>query len=86
MELDDLRTQIDKVDNQLHDLLMERAEIVLEIGKYKAKSTQPIFSPRSANENLAQADCQASGKLSKGSFAAFVDGNDGGFYPYARRL
>ena len=45
MELDDLRTQIDKVDNQLHDLLMERAEIVLEIGKYKAKSTQPIFHP-----------------------------------------
>lgn len=42
--LDDLRRRIDEVDNNLHDLLMERARVVLEIARHK-KRGQPAFRP-----------------------------------------
>jgi chorismate mutase/prephenate dehydratase len=43
--LDDLRRQIDAVDDQVHDLLMRRTEIVEAIGKEKKDGRMPAFRP-----------------------------------------
>jgi len=43
--LDELRRQIDVIDDQLHDLLMRRTEIVEAIGKEKKDGKVPAFRP-----------------------------------------
>ncbi len=43
--VDDLRRQIDSLDNQIHDLLMDRAELVLKIGEEKRKSKVQVVQP-----------------------------------------
>jgi len=45
MSLEELRKQIDKIDNQLVQLLNERASVVIEVGKLKSKADKPIYSP-----------------------------------------
>src|SRR5258707_5120237 len=43
--LDDLRRQIDELDDQLHDLLMRRTEVVEAIGKEKKDGKVSAFRP-----------------------------------------
>lgn len=43
--LDDLRQKIDGVDRRLVALLNERAELVVEVGRYKRGSGTPIYAP-----------------------------------------
>lgn len=43
--LDELRTQIDRIDNALHDLLMERAAVVEKVGEIKGKDNLTLLSP-----------------------------------------
>src|SRR5256714_1282546 len=43
--LEQLRAQIDKIDEQLVDLLNSRARVVVEIGKLKQNSNAPIYAP-----------------------------------------
>lgn len=43
-KLDDLRREIDEIDDALHDLLMRRTEVVLKIGAAKQKG-RPFFRP-----------------------------------------
>jgi len=43
--LDDLRARIDDYDQQIVKLLNARAEVVVEIGKTKLASGEPIYSP-----------------------------------------
>jgi chorismate mutase/prephenate dehydratase len=45
MSLEELRNKIDRLDNQLIELLNERARIVIEIGKLKNKTGGPIYAP-----------------------------------------
>ena len=45
MSLKDLRERIDQIDNQLVELLNERARIVIEIGKLKNKTGGQIYAP-----------------------------------------
>src|SRR4029078_2548241 len=45
MSLDDLRQQIDAVDEELVALLNRRADIVVEIGRIKNAGGTPIYSP-----------------------------------------
>jgi chorismate mutase/prephenate dehydratase len=45
MNLDELRKQIDLVDEELVALLNRRAEIVVEIGRLKSGSGTPIYAP-----------------------------------------
>ena len=42
-ELDHLRHQIDAVDDHIHDLLMQRAELVLRVGQAKGKQSEAVF-------------------------------------------
>lgn len=43
--VDDIRTKIDKLDNTIHDLLMERADLVLRIGEEKRKHKVQVVQP-----------------------------------------
>ena len=43
--LDDLRRQIDRIDNAIHDLLMERASVVEQVGEIKGKDNVALLSP-----------------------------------------
>jgi len=45
MGLDDLRKQIDAIDQELVDLLNKRAEVVVEVGKRKNTDGTPIYAP-----------------------------------------
>ncbi len=41
--LKEFRARLDKIDEQLQDLLNQRASIALEIGKEKCKDKSPVF-------------------------------------------
>ncbi|MBU2597173.1 MAG: chorismate mutase, partial [Planctomycetes bacterium] len=43
MNLEDLRRQIDQIDSKLVELLNQRAQVVIEIGKLKADG--PVYAP-----------------------------------------
>ncbi|MHC4742324.1 MAG: prephenate dehydratase [Planctomycetota bacterium] len=45
MTLDDLRNKIDDLDCRLVELLNERAQVVVEIGKLKDKTAKPVYAP-----------------------------------------
>ena len=44
-QLDNLRGRIDDVDRRLVSILNERADLVVEVGKYKRGSGTPIYAP-----------------------------------------
>src|SRR5205809_884792 len=43
--LEELRQQIDKIDQKLVELFNDRANVVIEVGKLKQKSNEPIYAP-----------------------------------------
>jgi chorismate mutase/prephenate dehydratase len=54
MSLEDLRKRIDEIDKQLVQLLNERAQVVVEIGKLKNKTEKPVYAPDREKEVLAK--------------------------------
>ena len=48
MSIEQLRTRINKIDDELLALLNERAKVVIEIGKLRKKMA-PRFMPLTAN-------------------------------------
>jgi len=45
IELEELRSQIDGIDNSLVDLLLKRMDISVEIAKYKHQNNLPVYDP-----------------------------------------
>lgn len=45
MELEDLRKKIDAIDEKLVELINERAQVVVEIGKVKQADSAPVYVP-----------------------------------------
>jgi chorismate mutase/prephenate dehydratase len=45
MSLEDLRKRIDQIDARLVELLNERAQVVVEIGKLKNSTDAPVYAP-----------------------------------------
>lgn len=43
--LDEIREKIDSLDNKIHDLLMERAELIRDVSAVKKKYNKPIVHP-----------------------------------------
>ncbi len=54
MSLEDLRKRIDELDQQLVELLNERARVVVEIGKLKNKAGKAVYAPDREKEVLAR--------------------------------
>jgi chorismate mutase/prephenate dehydratase len=46
VDLNQLRIQIDSIDERLVELLNERAYCVLEIGRYKQKNHRAVYEPQ----------------------------------------
>ena len=51
--LNELRTEIDSIDEKLVELLNQRARCGLEIGRYKHKSHRPVLEPKREAEVFA---------------------------------
>lgn len=64
-ELDGLREEIDAIDRQLVKLLNERAQVVIEVGKYKKreKDAPPIYAPDRERMVLDKIKAQNQGPL-----------------------
>jgi chorismate mutase/prephenate dehydratase len=43
--MESLREKIDAIDDQLIELLMQRAELATQIGEFKRQHSLPIFAP-----------------------------------------
>src|SRR6187431_1122357 len=52
--LQQLRSQIDKIDGQLVELFNARARVAQEIGKHKADAGDDVFAPGRESEVLAR--------------------------------
>lgn len=50
LSLDDLRREIDEIDDQIHDLLMRRTEIVGRVGALKRREDAPVLALRPGRE------------------------------------
>ena len=63
MSLDELRKRIDELDHQLVELLNERAQVVVEIGKLKSKTGGPVYAPDREKEVFARISGANNGPL-----------------------
>lgn len=52
MDLNELRLEIDKIDNQLVQLFIQRMEIAAQIANYKKEHNLPICAPAREAEKL----------------------------------
>jgi chorismate mutase-like protein len=65
--LDALRREIDTVDDALHDLLMQRAALVAEIGALKSSARATIFRPAREALLMRRLLARSDGKLPVGA-------------------
>ena len=64
MNLSDWRRQIDELDRKLVELLNERSQCALEIGKLKQQQNLPLYQPDREKEVLLNAEKNNRGPLS----------------------
>ena len=64
MNISDWRRRMDEIDKQLVELLNERSQCALEVGKLKQELGMPIYQPARENEVLANAARNNKGPLS----------------------
>jgi chorismate mutase/prephenate dehydratase len=69
-DLDVLRLQIDRLDDQIVRLLNERAKVVVEIGRVKAHTNAPIYAPDREKAVLEKVRILNKGPLSNRSLEA----------------
>lgn len=66
-----LRRQIDRLDRELLDLLNERAELAVSVGRIKRRLRQPIFDPAREQGVLRQMVRASRGPLPDASIQEF---------------
>lgn len=59
----DWRRRIDEIDRKLVELLNERSQCAIELGKLKQESHEPLYQPAREKEVLANAEKCNSGPL-----------------------
>ena len=64
MNITDWRRRMDEIDKKLVELLNERSQCALEVGKLKQAAGMPIYQPTRENEVLANAARNNQGPLS----------------------
>ena len=64
MNISDWRRRMDEIDKKLVELLNERSQGALEVGKLKHAAGMPIYQPSRENEVLANAARNNKGPLS----------------------
>jgi len=63
MNLSDWRRRIDELDKKLVELLNERSQCALEIGKLKQEANLPLYQPEREKEVLENAERNNQGPL-----------------------
>lgn len=63
--IDDWRSRIDEIDRKLVELLNERSQCALEIGRIKRATGQPLYQPEREREVLDAAERANRGPLSE---------------------
>lgn len=63
MNISDWRQRMDEIDKKLVELLNERSQCALEIGRLKQAAGMPIYQPARENEVLSNAARNNSGPL-----------------------
>jgi chorismate mutase len=64
MSLSDWRRRIDELDRKLVELLNERSQCALEVGKLKQQQSLPLYQPDREKEVLENAEKNNRGPLS----------------------
>lgn len=59
MELAELRKNIDRVDNQILSLFLERMELCEQVAEYKREHALPIFNREREEEILSRVEAKA---------------------------
>jgi chorismate mutase-like protein len=79
MNLERDRQEINKIDQELLQILNRRAQLALSIGEHKKKDNQPIFDPEREQWILEQLTQKNPGPLSNGAitriFQALIQEN-----------
>ncbi len=70
MDISDLRKKIDSIDAKIVEMINERAECALEIGRIKKKGTKSIFAPEREKQVLSGVLKNNRGPLSDGTVSA----------------
>ena len=64
-DLQTLRTKIDSIDDDIADLLIQRVEIIKQVGKIKKANNVPVQNPEREQEVIKRLSKQTEGKVSK---------------------
>lgn len=70
MNLEDLRTRIDALDNQLLDLLNARMDVVRQVGELKRSSKTLIYRPEREKSIIDRLENQSQGALNRAAIEA----------------
>ena len=76
MELTDLRCEIDKIDDKLVKLFVQRMEISAQVAAYKKEHQLPIFVPEREQEKLEDVALKAGSEMAdyaKSLYAAIFE-------------
>ena len=65
MKLEQLRQQIDQIDDELVALFVQRMEIAVQIADYKKEHNLPIFVPTREQEKLEDVAAKAGPELAE---------------------
>ena len=70
MNLDDLRQEIDRIDDEIVRLLNERAQNAVRIGEEKSRQGTPVHDPEREDEVLRRVKAVNSGPLDSAAMQA----------------
>ncbi len=73
MNLSDWRRRIDEMDRKLVELLNERSQCALEVGKLKQQAKMPLYQPDRENEVLEMRRATTGARLPMQRSAVFLN-------------
>ena len=82
VKIKELRKLIDKIDDQLFDLLVERFDVSKKIGDIKASKNINIYDPNREQEIIDRLSIKLEGKLKKGDIETIIRS----FYNISKKL
>ena len=82
VKIKELRKLIDKIDDQLFDLLVERFDVSKKIGDIKASKNINIDDPNREQEIIDRLSIKLEGKLKKGDIETIIRS----FYNISKKL
>ena len=75
MELNELRNEINQIDDEILDLFLRRMEVAGQVAAYKREHNLPIYQPQREQEILESVSIKAGalGDYAKALFATLMD-------------